>query len=240
MSEIKLPVVLNTHHFGGIDKLPSTAVYIGRPGPYGNAYSSKSDQYTKEECVALHRVYLYNTLTRDVQRLTAIRQDLEGKDLACWCKQPKRIMGCHGDNYLHILSDRLVGRTYDQSVTFYLMDDLRFIIAFFKKWITTESCGQDYLFLHIHFEDLKVYLNEALRICRVHEVDRESLHFILAKTIIQLELAAQERLVQMVEYRFALIIWDLDCFLKKGHNVSTKPIDPSVPIKKPKKVKDHG
>jgi hypothetical protein len=65
-------------------RMPPWAVYVGRgkdPGPFGhNPYKVGVDG-TRAECVALFiKKYEHNTAFR-----ARVRQELAGKDLACWC-----------------------------------------------------------------------------------------------------------------------------------------------------------
>jgi hypothetical protein len=204
------PKVVNTHMFGGVDKLPSNTKYIGRPGPYGNPYSSQSGRYTKEECVALHRVHLYETLIKDPLRLSVLREDLDGYDLACWCKQPKRVTGCHGDNFLHIFSPDLANRTYDKTALSYLMDDLRTIMTKFDKRIQFDIDNTDYLFSYIHFGDVRINIQYVLLIVKEKYVVLEDLLFFIAFLVVELELAYVDSDVTMVEYRFNHLSWYID------------------------------
>lgn len=67
---------------------PADAVYIGRPGPYGNPFVV-GVHGTQDECVDKFEVYL----SENPELVAQIVRELAGKHLVCWCK-PKR---CHGD-----------------------------------------------------------------------------------------------------------------------------------------------
>lgn len=69
------------------DGMPAGAVYIGRPGKWGNPFVIGRDG-TRAEVVAKYR----NWLLRN-DRLMADLHELRGKDLVCWCAP----CACHGD-----------------------------------------------------------------------------------------------------------------------------------------------
>ena len=236
------PTVLNVYHFGGIDKLPKNCVYVGR-GPnskYGNRYSSKDDILTKEECVALHRVDLYRILIDSPDRLLHLRQDLANKDLACWCKQPKRVVGCHGDNYLYILSDRLKTRLYDKTIIHYLMEDLRFVLKEFDDRLRLLIDKDHYLKLYIHFNDLRVDIRYVLLLCQEKYVEKEDLHFFVASVLVDLELAIKDPDLDVVEYRFDHVLWLINRFMMNRKDRDHEPISPHIPLKRfVKKGKTH-
>jgi hypothetical protein len=75
-------------------KLEPYDVYVGRGGPWGNAYSHSVDSAaqhvvgSREEAVAAFE----RDLLADVDRVALVRSELRGKVLGCWC-EPKL---CHG------------------------------------------------------------------------------------------------------------------------------------------------
>ncbi len=82
-------------------RMPPNTVYVGRPGPWANpfrvgrpvpdpAYGGGLVE-TAEMAVLLYRLWL---LDQPAAYLTAIRTELAGRNLACWCPpgQP-----CHAD-----------------------------------------------------------------------------------------------------------------------------------------------
>lgn len=79
-------------------------VYIGRPGIYGNPFSSKPSKYAKEivstrkEAIEKFRTYLLN----NPELLDKI-YELQGKTLACWCDENQ---SCHGDVIIDIIHTR--------------------------------------------------------------------------------------------------------------------------------------
>lgn len=64
------------------------SVYIGRPSCWGNPFKVGRDG-TRVEVIARFREYLFSR----PDLLKAAKEELAGKDLACWCSP----LGCHGD-----------------------------------------------------------------------------------------------------------------------------------------------
>jgi hypothetical protein len=76
------PRVYNRRH----DDVPPDAVYVGRPGKWGNPYVVGQDD-TREQVIEMYRSYLTASgLINDIS-------ELAGKDLTCWCAP----WPCHGD-----------------------------------------------------------------------------------------------------------------------------------------------
>lgn len=230
--EIHPPRVLNAHHFGGLDKLPDNAVYVGRPSIYGNRYSSKSGIYTKEECVALHRVDLYFKLIQNPLFFDQLKDELGGRDLVCWCKQIKRLSACHADNYLHVLDPRLIDRRYDKTVLYYLMDDLRYVSGLMDEWVRCGACHSDYLPLFIRLSDTMVGIREALRISQEKDTSPDNVCFLVAQLVIDFELAIQEVDVKMADYRLAHAEWVAYRFTEGRSDRFAEPANPSAPMKR--------
>lgn len=75
-------------------------VYVGRPGPYGNPWSSKPSKYaehiveSKSEAIEKYRNYVLN----NPELLDKINE-LKGKTIACWCDENE---SCHGDVIIKI------------------------------------------------------------------------------------------------------------------------------------------
>ena len=69
--------------------MPTNTVYVGRPGRWGNRFEVGKDG-TAAECVRLFEV----DHEHDVVYRAAVRRDLAGKDLACWCPLDAP---CHAD-----------------------------------------------------------------------------------------------------------------------------------------------
>lgn len=76
-------------------------VYIGRPSPLGNPFKIGRDG-TRDEVVARYREWLWRQIQRqgdvyrELHRLAEIARQGD-LTLICWCKQPDREIGCHGD-----------------------------------------------------------------------------------------------------------------------------------------------
>jgi hypothetical protein len=70
--------------------IPEGAVYIGRPGPWGNQFGG----LPRGEAIAKHRAWVL--ASPDVQ--AKAKCELRGRTLVCWCK-PK---ACHGDVLLEV------------------------------------------------------------------------------------------------------------------------------------------
>ena len=83
-----MPKVLNKKVTG----VPDGAVYIGRPGKWGNPFVIGRDG-TRGEVVAKYRAYLLGN-----RALMAALPELTGKDLVCWCAPE----ACHGDVLLEL------------------------------------------------------------------------------------------------------------------------------------------
>jgi hypothetical protein len=84
---------LNKHR----DKLTASAVYVGRPSPFGNPFVIGEDG-TRDEVIELYRKWFYQRIMNDPQ-FKADVDGLRGHDLVCWCA-PK---ACHADVILEYL-----------------------------------------------------------------------------------------------------------------------------------------
>jgi uncharacterized phage-like protein YoqJ len=102
-------------------------VYIGRPGPWGNPFTSKESSIaavscrTPEESVRAFESWLRGTASQDVrpeQRQEILRnlETLRGKRLGCWCKV-KGDEPCHGDVLVKLLEEARAEEHRDQEVT---------------------------------------------------------------------------------------------------------------------------
>lgn len=92
-------------------RMPEGAIYVGRPGKWGNPYSvtcltdaaAAVEMYRGLiERVAVGRKECEHTDGMGVwdrQIYRHIRDDLRGKDLACWCPLDQR---CHADVLLEL------------------------------------------------------------------------------------------------------------------------------------------
>ncbi len=77
-------------HFNDPDK-PKDAVYVGRPGKWGNPFVVGRDG-TREEVIKRYKYFiLYSAGDLDLY-------ELRGKDLVCWCAPE----ACHADILLEL------------------------------------------------------------------------------------------------------------------------------------------
>ena len=226
--------VLNLHHSGGPDKLPSGCVSIMRPGPWGNPYSSKTGKYTREESVALHRVHLYKTLIEDKTYFDTLKSELFQKDLGCVCKSDKVFRWCHGDNYIHTLSGEAYNRIYDKSVTYYLMEDLKSAIGKIKHRISQDVSQEDWLVSYLGFQDTRLEITYALYLCEIRELNSYDICVFISYLLMDLEAACQIEDVKLFDYRITHAGWRAH-ILFEIHPFG-EPISPdSIKITKPKK-----
>jgi len=84
-----MPGVLNKR----TDIIPLDAIYVGRPSRWGNPFRI-GVHGTREEVMEKYMEFMgVRPLFRAI-----IRQELEGKDLVCWCAP----LPCHADILLEI------------------------------------------------------------------------------------------------------------------------------------------
>jgi hypothetical protein len=78
-------------------KMPENTVYVGRPTKWGNPYLVNEGGFTRQAATELFRKFIDRC--GGYTGLDPIREELRGKDLACWCPldQP-----CHADVLLEI------------------------------------------------------------------------------------------------------------------------------------------
>jgi len=232
-----VPQVVNCHTFGGPNNLPEGIVYIGRPGPHGNPYSSKSGKYFREECIAYHRVDLYKSLIEDKSLFNKLKDELYNHDLGCWCKQPKRLVGCHGDNFLHIFSPDFINRSYDKSVVAYVMEDLRHALDLLRLTVKKQVWSSPFVNLDISEEEIRLELNVVIDIIKKRKLPSEDAARILATLAVECELASQEADPVYINYRIDRIFWVIHRFVDKRENRDGEPTSPHLKLKK-KRSKD--
>ena len=78
-------------------EIPTGAIYVGRPSPWGNPFSKGS----KEKNITDFREYAEKRNEREPEWLKPLR----GKDLICWCKPS----GCHGDVLIELANEQVDG-----------------------------------------------------------------------------------------------------------------------------------
>lgn len=76
--------------------LPLGAISIARPSKFSNPFKVKD--YGREEAIRLFEEYLVSN--RFNYSISQMREELKGKDIACWCKLDEE---CHGDIILKYL-----------------------------------------------------------------------------------------------------------------------------------------
>lgn len=97
--------VLNKHK----DEIPDGAVYIGRPSKFGNPIPV-SKECPRDQAVYLHWKHLHT----HKRLLLAVREELPGKNLICFCAPAK----CHGDTLLRVANVPNVVERFDKAYAF--------------------------------------------------------------------------------------------------------------------------
>lgn len=228
-------LLLNTHWFGGVDSLPPNAVYIGRPGPHGNSFSSKNGQYSKEDCVALHRVNLYLQLKEDPAYFDRLKSELDGRDLACWCAIRNRCVACHGLNFFHIFKPINRNRDYTKSVYDYLIEDFLFAINGLKALIKTNIEASYYLDWDIAIGEVRLEIGEVFRLFKERDTEAYLRCVWLSTFVIDLELALADPDTDMRLYRLDRVVWNAFRFSFRPTSREGEPSLPTAKSRKPKK-----
>ena len=230
--------IVNTHWFGGVDKLPPNTVYIGRGGPHGNPFSSKDGKFSKEDCVALHRVDLNRQLVENPSYKDALIAELDGKDLACWCAQPSKNVACHGRNFLHMFEEPFRSRTYTEPVLVYLVEDLRNVLSKIDQRLKDRPVDEHYLDFYLALAEVRLDITEVFRLFAERETPAYLRCVWTATFVIDLELALEETEPKRFLYRMDRVIWNTYRFTVRPESRADEPSDPDVKIRKPKK-KEH-
>lgn len=79
-------------------RMPPGAVYVGRPTRWGNPFTIA--EHDRPGAVTRYRA----ALRADPARLAAVRRELGGCDLACWCPLD---VTCHADVLLELANPTL-------------------------------------------------------------------------------------------------------------------------------------
>ena len=90
----KMPKVYNKHH----KNAPADAVYIGRPGKWGNPFVIGRG-LSRKLVIEKYREWLASR----PELVEAARRELAGKDLVCYCSPSP----CHGDILLEVANANL-------------------------------------------------------------------------------------------------------------------------------------
>ncbi len=87
-----MPKVLNKKTHG----VPPSAVYVGRPSPFGNPFPMRQEADRDAVC------NLFDAwLEKNPALIERAKRELRGKDLVCWCA-PLR---CHAETLLRIANE---------------------------------------------------------------------------------------------------------------------------------------
>jgi hypothetical protein len=89
---MNMPRVYNKRH----RNIPSTAVYVGRPSPFGNPFIIGQDGDRDEVCYKFEK-YIENCPAL----IQAVKEELRGKDLICWCAP----LPCHAETLIRIANE---------------------------------------------------------------------------------------------------------------------------------------
>ena len=90
-----MPRLYNKQH----PPVPRTAVFIGRPSPWGNPYAIGTNG-TRARVCDLFEEWVMEPEQSDLRARAKL--ELKGKDLVCFC-HPKR---CHGETWLRIANEQ--------------------------------------------------------------------------------------------------------------------------------------
>jgi hypothetical protein len=90
-------------------RMPENTVYVGRGSFWGNPFKVGVDGDAKE-CIKKYANHIlpfkhggtFDEYIHSEMMLRAIKDDLKGKNLACWCKEGEP---CHGDFLLELAND---------------------------------------------------------------------------------------------------------------------------------------
>lgn len=230
--------VVNCHWYKGVENLPPNTVYIGRGNnsPYGNPFSSQDGENSKEECVALHRVDLYQNLVKTPSLLHQITHDLGGKDLACWCKQKSHFTVCHGDNYLHVLHPDKLSRDYGKTVAQWVLDDLKIALHTLETVFLKTVTQTEFMPFYITLGDLRIEINALFIEAREKEFDAYRVTVLMALVTVDLESALQETRLEVVDYRLLHAIWVICHYALKTATKEAEPRHPQSHLKTKKKI----
>lgn len=83
-------------------KMPPNTVYVGRPTKWGNPFKQEG-VWSRQEVVDQYRALLLELWAGKTHGPDAIRYQLGGKNLACFCPLDKP---CHADVLLEIANSR--------------------------------------------------------------------------------------------------------------------------------------
>lgn len=95
-----MPTVYNKHH----KKVPKDAVYVGRPGKWGNPFAigaadADGKMIDRDRAVQLFEEAVMRPEFAEYR--AQVQAELKGKDLVCWCA-PAR---CHAEVLMRIANE---------------------------------------------------------------------------------------------------------------------------------------
>lgn len=85
--------------------VPNSFVYVGRPTKWGNKFTHKSNTAaefivsSREAAVEAFEKWIMSDEQENLR--TAVRTELKGKDLGCWCAP----LACHAEVLLRIANE---------------------------------------------------------------------------------------------------------------------------------------
>ncbi len=84
-------------------KMPPNTVYVGRPTKWGNPYKVGQRINPNSEPLTLKRVIVfYRAHLQSISSFWEAKQELKGKNLACWCPLDKP---CHANFLLKTVNN---------------------------------------------------------------------------------------------------------------------------------------
>ncbi len=82
-----------------VKPLPAGTICVTRPGRWGNPY--RVEDHGRQLAVDMYRNYVPG----DPVLLAAVRSELRGRDLACWCRPGEP---CHADVLLELANSEVM------------------------------------------------------------------------------------------------------------------------------------
>jgi len=70
---------------------------------FANPFKVKKNQDNRKQTVGDYEEYIIKKIENE--NLFEELLSLEGKNLGCWCKEPDKLVGCHGDVLLKLLKN---------------------------------------------------------------------------------------------------------------------------------------
>ena len=235
--------VLNTHWYGGRpDKLPAGVVYVGRPSPHGNIYGQDGSLLSRHQKVAYHLADLYKDITEVPLFFQKLKEDLQGRDLACWCKNEHTYKACHADNFLHVFDPVLEDRDYTRSFLFYLIDDIKRLFVDLELKVSEAIVLNHNKFdrdLEFALAETYVDIQYSVYVAKIRQDDRLAIGRLLAMFIVDLRYTlhafSKETLVWLAQH----ILWVSHQYIYKDASFDEEPQLPDAPkLKKPRLKKE--